>query len=344
MSNVILRVERLSKRFGKTEAVVNVSFDVQRGEIFSVVGPSGSGKTTLLRCIGGMEVPDEGLIVFDGRVIYDGSKGVNTPPESRGMGYVPQTWALWPHMKVRDNIAFGLKMRGLPPDEIERRVVEIARALKIEELLDRYPWQLSGGQQQRVAVARALAPRPKLVLFDEPLSNLDAALREEARIWLRSLLKEFNITALYVTHDIREALFISDRIAFMYNGRIRVIDTPEGIYRRRDIPELAQIFGYNIIKTRVVDSEKGLVELAGVHIKCFNPNRVKGDALIVFAPSEVTLGYGDLKAKVVRRSFMEGYFEYTLDLNGVMVRAKSEILVGEGEELNISISNCTVTS
>lgn len=332
----------MSKRFSKVEAVTNATFKVFKGEIFSIVGPSGSGKTTLLRCIGGLETPDNGTIVFNDRTLFDSKSGINIPPEARGMGYVPQTWALWPHMKVKDNIAFGLRMRRIPREEAERRVKEIAKSLRIEDLLERYPWQLSGGQQQRVAVARALVLRPLLILFDEPLSNLDAALREEARVWLKNLLKELNITALYVTHDIHEALFLSDRIAFMYSGRIKVIDTPEGIYSRRDIPELAQIFGYNIVRANVLDHEKGLVELHGSHLTCDNPHKVKGNALVIFAPSEVKIGYGSIKAKVLRKSFVGGYLEYTLKLGDSIIRAISEVTVKEGSEVFIDLSKCTI--
>jgi iron(III) transport system ATP-binding protein len=343
MGSYILQVENLSKSFGKVKAVINATFNVNRGEIFSIVGPSGSGKTTLLRCIGGIETPDEGVIVFNDRVIFDSKRGINVPPEARGMSYVPQTWALWPHMKVRDNIAFGLKMRGFPREEIDVRVREISKALKIEELLDRYPWQLSGGQQQRVAVARALALKPQLILFDEPLSNLDAALREEARVWLKNLLKELNITALYVTHDIHEALFLSDRIAFMYDGRIRVIETPENIYMKRDIPELARLFGYNIIKARVIDHERGLVMVnEEEYITCDNPHKVKGDTLVIFAPSEVKVGYSGIKAKVLRRSFMGGYFEYSLRLGDNIIRVISEAYLKEGSDVFISINRCTI--
>jgi ABC-type Fe3+/spermidine/putrescine transport system ATPase subunit len=345
MSSYILQVENLSKSFGKVKAVVNATFSITRGEIFSIVGPSGSGKTTLLRCIGGIETPDEGVIMFDDKVIFDSKRGINIPPEARGMSYVPQTWALWPHMKVRDNIAFGLKMKGFPKEEIEVRVREVSKAPKIEEVLDRYPWQLSGGQQQRVAVARALALKPKLILFDEPLSNLDAALREEARVWLKNLLKELDITALYVTHDIHEALFLSDRIAFMYDGKIRVIDTPENIYMRRDIPELAQLFGYDIIKAKVIDHEKGLVMIGQEgHATCDNLHKVKGDALIIFAPSEVKIGYGDIKAKVLKRSFMGGCFEYSLKLGDHIIRVISEAYLREGSDVPININKCTITS
>jgi iron(III) transport system ATP-binding protein len=343
MTPYILQVESLGKRFGKVEAVVNATFNVARGEIFSIVGPSGSGKTTLLRCIGGIETPDEGTIVFNDRVLFDSKRGINIPPEARVMSYVPQTWALWPHMKVRDNIAFGLNMRGFPREEIDVRIREVSKALKIEELLDRYPWQLSGGQQQRVAVARALAPKPQLILFDEPLSNLDAALREEARVWLKNILKELNITALYVTHDIHEALFLSDRITFMYNGRIRAIETPENIYMRRDIPELAQLFGYNIIKAKVVDREKGLALIGReTLITCDNPHNVEGDALLVFAPSEIKIGYGSIKAKILRKSFVGGYFEYLLKLEDHVIRAVSETPLREGADTLIDISRCTI--
>jgi len=340
-----LIVRNLTKRFGGVEAVNDATFDVARGEIFSVVGPSGSGKTTLLRCIGGIEVPDRGFIELDGVTLYDSSRGINVPPERRGMGYVPQTWALWPHMRVKDNIAFGLRMRGVAEREINERVLRIARALRIEDLLDRYPWQLSGGQQQRVAVARALVIEPKLVLFDEPLSNLDAALREEARIWLKDMLKSLNITALYVTHDIHEALFLSDRLAFMLNGRILFIGAPEEVYGKADIPELARIFGHNIVRAVVVEqrNSNAVVELEdGQRLECSNPGTYKGEVYIAFPPAKIAIGRGDIKIKILRKSPMGGYIEYIGLLAGSIVRIVTEKSIPENAIVSAEIVECRV--
>jgi len=202
MSNMArVRVEKLVKVFpGGVQALKGISFEVQDGEFFVLLGPSGCGKTTTLRIIAGLEKPTSGKVYIDGEDVTD------LPPKDRDVAMVFQTWALYPHMKVYDNIAFPLKIKGLRKEEIGKKVKEIAKLLRIEELLDRYPKQLSGGQQQRVALARALVRRPRVWLLDEPLSNLDALLRVYMRAELKRLQREFNVTTIYVTHDQVEAM------------------------------------------------------------------------------------------------------------------------------------------
>ncbi len=220
-----IRLESITKIFPpNVVAVDNVSLKIEKGEFFVLLGPSGCGKTTTLRIIAGLEKPTRGRVYIDEEDVTD------LPPRKRDIAMVFQTWALYPHMKVYDNIAFPLKLRKLPQHEIDRRVREVAKMLRIEELLDRYPKQLSGGQQQRVALARALVRNPRAWLMDEPLSNLDALLRVQMRAELKRLQKELKITTVYVTHDQVEAMTMADRIAVMNRGRVLQVGTPFEVY------------------------------------------------------------------------------------------------------------------
>ncbi|HML22853.1 MAG TPA: ABC transporter ATP-binding protein [Aggregatilinea sp.] len=222
-----IRVENAIKRFGKVTAVDDVSLTVNDQEFVVLLGPSGCGKTTLLRAIAGLGMVDSGRIMIGTRdVTY-------LPPKDRGISMVFQSYAIFPHMKVYDNVAFGLQMKRAPKAEIEERVQQASKLLHIEEYLDRYPGQLSGGQRQRVAVARAIAVRSEVLLMDEPLSNLDALLRLEMRAELKRLLAEISATTIYVTHDQIEALSMGDRIAVMRNGKLLQFDSPMKVY---DVP------------------------------------------------------------------------------------------------------------
>ncbi|NJE85056.1 ABC transporter ATP-binding protein [Thermococcus sp. CX2] len=223
---VRITLENITKKFGDFTALRGISLEIEDKEFMALLGPSGSGKSTLLYTIAGIYKPTSGRIYFDGRDITD------VPPKDRNVGLVFQNWALYPHMKVFDNIAFPLELRKAPKDEIERKVREVAEMLRIEKLLDRYPWQLSGGQQQRVAIARALVKEPDVLLLDEPLSNLDALLRLEVRAELKRLQKELGITAVYVTHDQAEALAMADRIAVIREGKILQVGDPDDVYYR----------------------------------------------------------------------------------------------------------------
>jgi ABC-type Fe3+/spermidine/putrescine transport system ATPase subunit len=225
-----LALRQVSCRFGSTVAVDRLSLEIAPGEFVTLLGPSGCGKTTTLRTIAGFVDPTEGIVEVDGRVIS--SPRACTPPERRQMSMIFQSYALWPHMTVAENIAFGLKLRRLERDEIRRKVGEILKVVQMEGLANRYPAELSGGQQQRVALARAIVIRPEILLLDEPLSNLDANLREEMRFEIRRLHDEFQITTVYVTHDQAEAMVISDRIAVMHRGRIEQVDAPYVLYSR----------------------------------------------------------------------------------------------------------------
>lgn len=234
---IAVRVEGVVKRFGSTVALDQVSLTVEPGELFFLLGPSGCGKTTLLRGIAGFNTPDEGSIYF-------GDKDVTrVEPHKRNTGMMFQSYALWPHLTVEQNVAFGLEQRKLPKEEIKRRTREALESVQMGDLAARKPNQLSGGQQQRVALARALVVRPSCLLLDEPLSNLDAKLRHEMRQEIRRVCKEFSLTTIYVTHDQKEALSVADRVAVLDKGKLLQVGTPREIYRRPKTRFIADFIG-----------------------------------------------------------------------------------------------------
>jgi iron(III) transport system ATP-binding protein len=222
-----------------------VSMHLQRGEVVALLGPSGSGKTTLLRAVAGLESPKAGTIDIGERRVFEGSGKLELPAEERNLGLVFQSYALWPHKTVFDNVAYGLKLRRMPAREIEPKVMDVLSQLGLGHLGKRFPHELSGGQQQRVAIARALVYNPPVILLDEPLSNLDAKLREEARAFLRELIVRLGLSALMVTHDQAEAMAISDRILLLNNGKIEQQGTPQSMYESPDTLFTAEFMGSN---------------------------------------------------------------------------------------------------
>jgi iron(III) transport system ATP-binding protein len=228
-----IELDRISKNFGTpTNAVEDLTLTIPDGEFICLLGPSGCGKTTTLRMIAGLEMPTAGEIRIDGRVLNSARTGAFVPPEKRGMGLVFQSYALWPHMTVAQNIRFGLEMQGKPRDEQNKRVADLVKLLRIGGLEQRYPLELSGGQQQRVALARMLAINPKVLLLDEPLSNLDARLRLEMRAELKRLHAQIGNTIVYVTHDQLEAMTMATRVAVMHEGHVQQYAAPMEIYRQ----------------------------------------------------------------------------------------------------------------
>jgi iron(III) transport system ATP-binding protein len=238
-----IRIQHLTKSFGTTRVLDDVTFAAANGQLVTLLGPSGCGKTTTLLSIAGLETPERGTITCGDVRFFDAGAKIQLAPESRNVGIVFQTYALWPHMTVADNVGFPLQIRKRPRSEIGRRVAEVLELVEMKPYAKRYPYQLSGGQQQRVALARALAHNPDLLLLDEPFSNLDAKLRERARIWFRALQRRLDLTTIFVTHDQDEALSMSDRILVMDGGRIVQEGTPEEVYRRPGTPFIADFVG-----------------------------------------------------------------------------------------------------
>jgi len=228
MSKLVLR--GIEKRYGEVAAVDGIDLELREGEFVSLLGPSGCGKTTTLRMIAGFIEPTAGTIAMDGRVLSSPSGAL--PPEKRQMSMIFQSYAVWPNMTVEQNVAFGLELRKLPREDVSKRVAQILKVVRMGHLAARYPAELSGGQQQRVALARAIVIQPQVLLLDEPLSNLDASLREEMRFEIRRLHDEFRITTVYVTHDQAEAMVTSDRIAVMNLGRIEQVADPHTLYNK----------------------------------------------------------------------------------------------------------------
>ncbi|HEY1791903.1 MAG TPA: ABC transporter ATP-binding protein [Opitutaceae bacterium] len=249
---ISIRIQKLTKRFGDVTALHGLDLDIRPGELFFLLGPSGCGKTTLLRCMAGFYIPEEGSILF-------GEEDVTKlAPHKRNTGMMFQSYALWPHMTVEENVAFGLEERKMPRPEIRAKVAEALASVHMGEYAARKPNQLSGGQQQRVALARALVIRPRCLLLDEPLSNLDAKLRLEMRSEIRRVCKEFSLTTVYVTHDQKEALSVSDRMAVLDGGRILQVGSPQEVYRRPTGRTVAEFIGEtNFIPGRLASASGG---------------------------------------------------------------------------------------
>ena len=237
-----IQLTGITKSFGAKQVISPTDMTIAGGSFTTLLGPSGCGKTTLLRMIAGLETPDAGEIRFDDRTIFSRTQKLDTPPEKRGLGFVFQDFALWPHMTVFENVAFGLRAQNRT-DHLRDKVMEALRSVHLEELAQRYPHQLSGGQQQRVAFARAIVIQPSCILFDEPLSALDALLREEMRHELKDLVSRLGFTAVFVTHDQTEAMSMSDRIAVLNGGVVQQYATPEEIYHHPATAFVARFVG-----------------------------------------------------------------------------------------------------
>ncbi|EEW39602.1 ABC transporter, ATP-binding protein [Klebsiella pneumoniae subsp. rhinoscleromatis ATCC 13884] len=259
-----LSVENLHLTYGDNPVLKGVSMTLGRGEVVSLLGPSGSGKTTLLRAVAGLEKPMSGRIAIGNRTVYDGTPRSEIPAEERNLGLVFQSYALWPHKTVFDNVAYPLKLRKVAAGEIKERVQRVLDQLGLGHLGNRHPHQLSGGQQQRVAIGRALVYNPPVILLDEPLSNLDAKLREEARVFLRELIIKLGLSALMVTHDQNEAMAISDRILLLNNGVIEQQGTPQEMYGSPATLFAAEFMGSNNrLHGKVTALENGRARVEG---------------------------------------------------------------------------------
>ena len=307
-----LRIEGLTKVYGSAAAVEDVNLDVRQGEMLVLLGPSGCGKTTTLRLVAGF------VAATRGRILVEGKDYVSLPPYQREMGMVFQSYALFPHLTVAQNVTFGLRMRKLSKAEISSRLEETLEMVKLTTMADRYPRQLSGGQQQRVALARALAIRPKVLLLDEPLSNLDANLRQSVAREIRQLQRAAGLTALMVTHDQDEAMTMADRLVLMNEGRVQQVGTQEELYEQPLNPFVARFIGHsNLIKGELVDADTfrlpggAVMKLArsytqrGPHTLALRPERVRLQVDSDVSPPRAT-------ARVEDATYVGGHVDYLL--------------------------------
>jgi iron(III) transport system ATP-binding protein len=295
-----VEIEHLHKHFGAERAVRDLSLSVAQGEFVTLLGPSGCGKTTTLRCIAGLERPDGGEIRIGGDVVAAPGRGIYLAPEDRNIGMVFQSYAIWPHMTVFDNVAYGLRVRRTSASVIRQRTTRALELVGLADLADRYATKLSGGQRQRVALARAMVYEPRVILFDEPLSNLDAKLREQMRVELVRLQQEVGITSVYVTHDQTEALVMSDRVVVMDKGRIQQIGDPQTIYEHPANSFVANFIGAtNLLEGTLLSRSGALCELEIPIGEALTPLRLRafgGDGaaigqrlLISLRPEDITL-------------------------------------------------------
>ncbi|EJN01806.1 ABC transporter ATP-binding protein [Herbaspirillum sp. YR522] len=297
-----LTLQQLALGYGNSKTAVEaLDLEVRQGELISLLGPSGCGKTTTMRAIAGLIELRAGRITLDGRDIS------RVPPNKRNIGLVFQSYALFPHLNVFDNVAFGLRLRRVPAPELRSRVAKVIDAVGLSGFEDRLPAQMSGGQQQRVALARAIVIEPKLLLLDEPLSNLDAKLRVQMRAELRRIQRELGITMLYVTHDQEEALAMSDRIVVMNGGRIEQLDTPETLYNAPRTRFVAHFMGFE----NLFDYRQGQLLGNGQALAC--APLPAGTACAAWRPEQVDVGQGPYGGTVLSRGFLGDRVEYLLD-------------------------------
>jgi iron(III) transport system ATP-binding protein len=332
-----LFTEYANERGGAVKAAQDVSFEVPEGKLFTLLGPSGCGKTTTLRSIAGLERPSAGEIEVGGRVIYSSGKGVFVPPNKRNFGMVFQSYAIWPHMNVFQNAAFPLEVRRLPRKEVRERVMRVLHAVQLDELVDRDATKLSGGQQQRLALARALVMEPQLLLLDEPLSNLDAKLRDRMRSELKRLQRDLNLTTVYVTHDQSEALALSHQIAVMNEGRVVQIGTPRQIYEQPGDRFVADFVGTtNFIAGTVVALADGhcVVSSAMGELRAHAGEGIAKDARVMVSvrPEDVELseappasaaGDNVCQGTIAAKDFLGDYLDCHVRVGDVVLTAKA---------------------
>ncbi len=360
----MLKIEGLRKEFrapGKGEPVVavgGVGFEMEQGEFLTLLGPSGCGKTTTLRCIAGLERANEGMISVGGRVLFSSADGVFVPPNARAIGMVFQSYAIWPHMNVFENVAFPLRVAKprVAKRDITERVERVLHVVGLGELPTRMATQLSGGQQQRLALARALVIQPQLLLLDEPLSNLDAKLRESLRFELKRLQREQGITTLYVTHDQSEALALSNRIAVMSAGYIMQLDKPAAIYQRPAGRFVADFIGTSNFLEGTVDRLEGegavvTTAIGAVHAAFARDIRAGDRCLISVRPEHVAVGRagapGEANAfagRVETRLFAGEFIDYQLMVGQTMLRSRgstaTEASTGDAVTVRLESEHC----
>ena len=303
-----ISLHNISKSFGKKEVITNLSLDMEDGRFTTLHGSSGCGKTTLLRMLAGLETPDGGEILFDDTPVFSKEKGINVPPEKRNLSFVFQDFALWPHMTVFENVAFGLRARK-QKEHLKERVQEALDAVKLSDLAARYPHELSGGQQQRVSFARAIIMQPQCILFDEPLSALDAKLRESMRLEMKQMTSQLNMTSVFVTHDQSEAMSMSDYIVVMNGGKIEQYGTPQEIYEHPATKFVADFVG--------------------------KADWLKNDAMV--RPEAVKIkADGEISGKVTSSQYIGGQYILGVEVGENSWTLSSDISYRVGERVNLT--------
>jgi iron(III) transport system ATP-binding protein len=349
-TSAYMQVQGLRKAFGRVQAVDSVSFDVHRGEFLTLLGPSGCGKSTTLRLIAGLERPDEGEIQLDGRTITSPRRGIFTPPEKRGMGMVFQSYAVWPHMTVFENIAFPLRVRRTPAADVRSRVSQVLEIIGLAGLADRPAPDLSGGQQQRVALGRALVSDPTLLLLDEPFSNLDARLREGMRVEMGQLQRRLGLTTIFVTHDQTEAMMLSDRIFVMNAGRVEQTGAPREVYEHPSSRFVMDFLGrINYLRAHVARLSNGrlgarLAETDGPELAVVVPETLaEGHAItLAFRSADVQLStVADATSwpgLVQTVAYMGGREEYVIACGSAAIkaeRATQNLVIGSSVHVSV---------
>jgi len=346
-----VRLENLTKTFitsnrGEVLAVRKVNLDINPGEFVTFLGPSGCGKTTILRMIAGFEPPTDGKI-------FIGTEDVSSQtPDKRDIGMVFQNYALFPHLNVSNNIGYGLKIQKIPRPEIKQRVNDSLKLVQMDDFADRVPSQMSGGQQQRVALVRALVMHPGVLLFDEPLSNLDAKLRVHMRDEIRKIQKEVGITTIYVTHDQSEAMAVSDKVVIMKDGVIQQVGSPQEVYQQPSNEFVANFIGKANILDAVVSSNNGTAVILDVSGSTFTVNqqtsyKSNDHVRIVIRPEAIQMGTPVFNAVVSKSVYMGTSQDYELDFNGVMISVTdynptSKIVYAEKEKLQFSLDTSSI--
>ncbi len=352
-----LQIKNLSKYFGETKAVDNLFLDLYEGELLAILGPSGSGKSTLLSCIAGIENPNQGEIYLSNKCIFSSLKGIQTSPEARKIGFVFQNYALWPHMTVFANIAYPLKMAKVPIKERKEKVNNTLHTVGLDSKTHRYPNQLSGGEQQRVALARALIMNPDLLLLDEPLSNLDAKLRENMQIEIRKIQQKLNLTVIHVTHDQAEAMAMADRIAIMDKGAILQMGTPKQIYETPKTQFVANFVGTNTILSGILtDNGKGVLIDGSIDIKLQSSYKVNDSmkdehVCIAIRPENIHLYNMQhtpneelYNGKIINKIYKGAYIMYEIQSKKITLRVQSHPVeqYDIGEKIYFSCESCVV--
>ncbi len=355
---IALRLEHISKHFGTVKAVDDLSLEIRAGEVLTLLGPSGCGKTTTLRVIAGLESPDAGELWFGDRLIVSVGRGVYVPTHKRNLGMVFQSYAIWPHMTVFENVAYPLSVRGVRGDKVRSQVMEALHLVGLDGLHDRQAPQLSGGQQQRVALARAIVHEPSILLLDEPFSNLDAKLREQMRVQLKVLLNRLRITSVFVTHDQIEALSLSDRIVVMSGGHVEQIGSPQQLYEAPATPFVRDFLGKTLILEGLLSDAGELlhVELDKVPGQILKAHRaaaqgtiVGGKVSVAIRPEDIDVrksnGAGSavncLPATVEAALFVGDHYECRVrvgDEDGLLVSTPRSVPMKEGDSVWLNVN------